>query len=690
VSIPAIPNSARDRFCRVQLPRGYSAVEVSPSRDPGAGGVRLCVVVATGVEVAGDRKGAATGVPIVLEDGVGDRVLLGCIVDALDRVIRWLDVHIQAFDNLQGAPPAYREGLSNAVLDQRWGALAEAENAGLPGELAMSTGWERSHPKPLFVDREAKVSVHPRDEAGRPWVLCTDEALLAAAGLPPYGSSLHRYLIAEGMSGSEQVFVPVTPDAPVNDRTRPVSIITGDRLLPLNLASGLIRASARCSTSLEAFVDVLSAEPSKAVLRVDPWPSEFGASEPIEFRPFIDGGLLLSRHGERGRLVEVLHLKLRLLAEAVASVRTWVQVTQTPLLNLTASSFGVEVGGLGAALPALWTARAVLVRPGDAVPIRVPGADAEHFVAARRGVSIYQPDSAGRAVEGRAVLRLRKVTADRGPGVAVVTGTFSTQERINPKASDLTWIRVHLGSRPIDLYARLDRPDGLASGEWRLTTIPQRFGETGVAALQQAEGVPISDAPFQTLPLLSTPCDLYSLGILGIRTLLVGEDHGLPEAVDQLMSLAQVAVEESGAEGEPGMPARIRHVLGREPGWLAALGPQRLAGGIASQELALDCVPLEVWSDTLASLMRMIAGLTADSACRDLGDAPAAGMHTVFDVAAADLDRLVSRTRSLVVIDWQQNREVHSVIRRHRTGLEGGNAGNGTSVGGAAPSSARA
>src|SRR5690606_13132138 len=97
-----------------------------------------------------------------------------------------------------------------------------------------------------------------------------------------------------------------------------------------------------------------------------------------------------------------------------------------------------------------------LTRPGDAAALRIPGADAEYFIpggASGRGTSIYQPESAGRAVEGRASVRVRKVASESAApgsggvggsgGVAVVSGTFATQERINPRASDLTWIRLH-------------------------------------------------------------------------------------------------------------------------------------------------------------------------------------------------------------------------------------------------------
>ena len=43
-------------------------------------------------------------------------------------------------------------------------------------------------------------------------------------------------------------------------------------------------------------------------------------------------------------------------------------------------------------------------------------------------------------------------------------------------------------------------------------------------------------------------------------------------------------------------------------------------------------------------------------------------------VLTNDLNRLLLRTRSLIVIDWRFNREIHAVIRRYRVGMPGHSA----------------
>lgn len=648
------------------MPAGFVAVPISAGEM--AASVRLCVLVR-------QQDHPVHGRLVQIRDTVDSRVVLGCLADTGGRVHRWLEVHIQTLDGLQGAGPVFREPLSNAILDDRWRTMADAMGRGADSVV---TGAEKQHPAPVFIDAEAMKPVHPADAQGRPWELCRDEAVLSRAGLPAYGSTLHRYLYVRG---GEERLVPVTPDAPTGESTQPLSAILGPRpLASLNPAGGLMLVRPRGEVGFEAYVDVLSAEPAKAALRGGPLPeSDPKAGEQPVLRPIPDGGLMLSRSGRLGRIVETYHLKLRLLADAVGAVRSLVDRTQTPMLNITPASFRVELGAPGAGLPLLWTARAVLAQPGDAAALAIPGADSEYYVRPpRAGASVYAPDSAGRAVQGQAGIRIRRVEADTRPGTAIVSGTFSTQERIRPNANDLTWLRLHFGSGRVDLYARVEADTALAPGEWRFRTVPQKFGEAGVAALRAAEGVPIPEAPFQVIPLLSTPCDSYALGVLAVRTLLLAGGGTLAESLDGLMSLARQA-----GEGKGELPDQLRAAFEREPRWSELLGPHRIAEGVASAAEAMDLIPLDLWCATLAAVIRMFPGLTAESSSRDNGDAPPSGLHTVFDRAVMDLDELLVRTRSLIVIDWRLNREVHAVIRGFRTGLAGGTI-KGARAGGAA------
>jgi hypothetical protein len=87
---------------------------------------------------------------------------------------------------------------------------------------------------------------------------------------------------------------------------------------------------------------------------------------------------------------------------------------------------------------------------------------------------------------------------------------------------------------------------------------------------------------------------------------------------------------------------------------------------------AFDLIPSSLWWETLALIIRMFPGIGPDSECTDLGDARFGGVHLVFNRAVSDLEHVLRKTRSLIVIDWNYNREIHAVIRQYQAGLGGG------------------
>lgn len=608
---------------------------------------------------------------VVLRDTIDARVLLGCIVDAGGRVHEWVEIWVQNPDGLAEALPAYREALTNTVLDGRWArhfqAFEELDEAGI-----VETGWETTHPLPMYLDLSKLEPVHPVDvESGSHWQLCEDDELLAKKDLPKYSTSLHRYLYLPE-SGKKSPFVSVTRDAPTNANTKSADDITGGSkdLIPLNPGGGLMMIRPYSPIGFEALADVLSGVSWEGAAHGRS-PLDLGnATKALRGDDSVlggDGRLFLGPHGRWGRLLETFHLKLRLLTDAISAVRKVVARGQQPLLNLTADSFQVRLGEPGRGLPFLWTARTMLIDPGDAIALPVEGTDVSYFLrATSRGASIYQPQSAGESARGRGTIRVRKVI-QKGDGPVIAEGTLQTQERASTGRNDLVWLRLNLSTGALDLYAHLDVKAALASGEWRFRTLSQKLTEEAAAALRAAEGVPISDVSFEAIPLLSSPCDLYSLGVLAVRTLLVNKETRLPVALDEVLSLAREVANDYDAAVD--LTQRIKTIFNRDPRWVQSLGPQRLVyEGVAPGD-ALDLLPVDVWHSTLAMLVRMFPGAGPDSVCQDYGDAQPGGIHKVFDRAVDDLEALLVRTRSLIVVDWRFNREIRAVIGRHLAGV---------------------
>lgn len=644
-----------------RLPDGYAAVPIAPGQGaPGA--LRVCVVVRQGED-------AAAGPLVLLRDRVDSRVYLGCTVDAGGQVHGWVEVWVQGVDALAASPGAAREGVNNAAIDERWLAQVRALER-LERPLLVRTQWETERPLPVFLDVAAGEAVNLADkESGDRWRLCEDDAALEKAGLPRYSSTLHRYLYLKELA-PESPFAPVTEGAPTGKGTRPLDeVLGGKKLVPLNPGGGYVMVRAASPIAYEPFVDALGGAPwtgiahGRGTVEVELSGRPGAAAE-------SDAGVFLGQQGKWGRLLEALHLKLRALSDAAGAVRSMVQAMRRPLLNLSAESFRVRIGEPARGLPYLWTARVVLVDPGEAVALGVKGADATFHIpaAGMGGSSIYRPGMASGVTRGRGALRIREIISQPGDQV-VLEATVATQEKIEPSRNDLVWVRANLASGPVDLYGRLESKAAMAAGELRFRTLPQKFAPEVAKALKEAQGVQLPESPLEVSPVLSSPVDLYGLAVLAVRTLVTDPSTTLAVSLDEMLSLARQAAADHSEEVP--LARRIRTLFERDPRWMASLGPQRLTSEGLSPEEALDVIPQDLWWETLAMVVRMFPGVGPDSVCADYGDARPDGLHRVFDRVIEDLEGLLRKSRSLIVIDWKFNREIHAVIREYLTGLAG-------------------
>lgn len=631
------------------IPPGFAAVPISI--DQAHAPLRLCVVC---------RNGRDPGL-LPIDDSLDARAYLGCVTDAGSRVHQWVEIRVQSIANVLAAPAVARDTLTNMMLDRRWQDDVAALDAVNPAD-AFLTGWETEPARPTWIDPKTGQPVHPVDGATRkPWALCRDESALAEAGLPSYATSLHRYLyIPEHPAATP--FVAITPDAPTNDRVQPIESLFPGRadLLAFNPA-GLLSVRRLSPLTLEEFADMLGGKAAAGSGRL---PKEFAPKLTMEDAGADgDGWLFMGRHGKWGRVIESLHLRLRAFSDAVRSVRTTVQRTQRPMLDLAAAQFKLRVDDPGMALPWLWTARVALAGSGSAVALPIEGSSTRYYTQARQSSAPgYQPPQASVMSRGQGTVRVRKVLPDMAEGV-VVEGTLESQQKVEAARNDLVWLRMTLPDAPLDLYARVDPGPALAAGEWRFRSVGQRLTPQRLAQLK--EGISAA-ASFAVIPVLSTPADLFSLGVLATRLFLVNSQAALPVALDEILSLAREVANQHDATSPLGL--RIRAILESDPRWLAALGPHRLAWEGLSPEQAAEMVPPDLWTDVLAMIIAMFPGIGPDSAAKDYGDAPPGALHRVFDRITADLDKLLLRSRSLIVIDWRYNREIHAVIRGYLTG----------------------
>ncbi len=619
--------------------------------------LRVCVVVSREGDPIGGRL-------IPLRASGFARAFLGAVVDAGDGIVDWLELWVQSPQLLKEAPETARTSACNALLDRSWLSWVDAVEASDPGSL-IRTGCERANPRPLLLDLAGGRAVHP-DGDGAALELCTDEAALASAGLGGYATTLGRHLWNPGADG-KQKFVRVSPFCEQSDSSDDLEALKASELVDFNSTCGMILARRLAPMSLDEYIDCLGGKafegvtqgPAQAVLS-DARAASRGYTRHEE--------VFLYRHGRSGRLVEGLYLKLRLLLLAVRDVRTLIETGRRPLLDLSAESFAVTLAPSAEGLPELWTARPALREPGSAVELAVRFSDAVYYEPAREAtVGAYSPP-VGRAQQGQASLRIRSVSVvgvDGGSeaGKTKFEATLSTQEHLRLGPGDLVRLAVTLRDRRVELFATPLVERELTSGEVRLRGVPTELEEEVSQALIEAEGRPMTGVGYSAMTLQGSPCDLYSLGVLGVRTLLVDGQTKLAVALDEALSLAR----EVAQAHDPQVPLgeRIGRVMASDERWMDQLGPQRVVLEELSSGEALDAIPASLWFEALGVLVRMFPGVGKDSIAQDYGDAPASSPESVFLPIERDLELLLERARSLMLVDWAFNREVSGLVRRY-------------------------
>jgi len=340
--------------------------------------------------------------------------------------------------------------------------------------------------------------------------------------------------------------------------------------------------------------------------------------------------------------------------------RAAIQFQQLPFLVLGAESFRLQLFEIGTGLPLFWSAQVDLVESNCALAISVGGSDARYFIPPELpGPSIYRPQTRSLTGRGSAIVRIRKVFPPTPEGTSL-EATLATDERLNVSASDLIHVRLPVAGGRVDLYGRVDESEALAKGETRFRTLPQILSEPIQNALEQLAGAPIAHTSFEILPLFTSPCDMYALGVVAIKVLLVDDENTLAIAVDEMLSLArEIALEH---KPDVAFGKRLQAIVERDRRWASSLGPHRLIRDDGIRQTAARIVPADLWWETIGVIIRFFPGIGPDSFCKDLGDAPGSSLDQIFDEPINLINLLLLRSRSLVVADWNQNLEIHDAI----------------------------
>jgi hypothetical protein len=600
---------------------------------------------------------------VLLREVSGSRVYLGAVCDAAGNVQEWLELWVQEPQLKSPAFGAEAKPLDNGSFDRLWRGEFERLRDGL-GETVLVTGMESAQPRPVVIqapgpsDLSRVVKVEPVT-----WRLCSDDQLLKAAGLPAYSGSCHRYLY-EPEAEPKPKFIAISPEAPVNGRVQGQEQLASDGHLVFNRHAGLVGASRFSPLELEDYLQVLEGRAWAG----PPEPMQehgiYGALAQWSGERRASGFMLQLEENFGQRLEEVFFLKLTVLLELVRAVHRYVKAQQVPLLNLGSGSFAVSLPEVGDAFPALWAARFNLVRPSQACRLDIPLSQEKYFLRIGRcEPSVFLPEGLGAYGFGIGAIRLRQVLAQE-PGV-VWEGTLVAEDYLGLRDRDLLWFKLPLGEQRLEFFAHICASELVGPKEARFRTLPMVLPDTVAARLKAASGTIFQRTPYEICPLLSSPCDLYSLGVLGIRILLANSRSNLPVIVDEMLSLIQRVAKQSA--DTQSILAELRMLASKDRDALDRLSPQALIESGDSPEQARAKLPIQLWWEAIAVLFRFFPGLGPYSFSANLGEAPPEALERVFEKPIAELESLTRRLRSVLLPSVSANEELAQLLRDELT-----------------------
>lgn len=616
----------------------------------------LCVVVRT-------EPDAAQGPFLLLRELPGAKVYLGAVCDAAARIQEWLELWVQTLELRDLTFSNYQERLTNFAFDERWGSEFELCRTNLPQSVIV-TGMEEVNPAPILVKRPAGAltSGFAPVEAST-WRLCKDDALLASLGLPEYSKSPFRYLYEANATGPK-TFLATAPDAPTNSHVQSIDRLSAGPNLSgiFNPHAGLLRVIRFDPLLLEDYLQVLegrawSGGDISAARALQP--EIYAALQTWSSTPKGIPFLLRPRGNDSEALNEVFFLKLSALRDLVKEVRAYIKSQQLPLLNLSPSSFSVRLEDPGDQFPALWTARCALVKPGQAYPLRIKSTEQRYFVRLGKvEPSPFLPEGLGAHSFGIGSVRIREVKTETD-GI-VLEGTLVAEDYLGLESNDLLWFKLPLGEERLEFFAHVYVSEAVGPKEARFRTVPVRLADAVVASLKRVAGTVFPRSPYEIWPLLSSPCDLFSLGVLAVRLLLANARSNLPVILDEVQSFTRRLGKESNEKTD--FLQVLKSAVEKDGHLFDLISPNSLTESGGTPQQARARIRLDLWLETMSVVLRLFPGAGAHSFCRNLGDVSPLALETVFDRPLQELENLLLRLRTVLVPSLFANEEIASAI----------------------------
>ena len=550
----------------------------------------------------------------------------------------------------------------------------------------------------VYCPSRKRLFTIPSPRSLKPLVTCRDDELLAASGLPLYSAG-HTALLYDPdvAEGEEPRFYVAAGQAPAKLADKgvrglaelreelakalggKVSRVGRPGIDPRDFPNPSARAEAwwvftdrdtpylvtrRATAGFDRFVDYLGGR-------------SFDSSPKGTDEPPSGDGYLFAAEGSGLDAVEVLMLKLVLFSQVVAALRSYYQTLRLPHLDVHPGHLAVEALRLGDHLPRRWSFQTKLLGLSSA-----PSRDMA------QGIRVSLPPDSPQIPYCSPAIRTACLLQQRGGELIIdrlmeVPSGGGTQWQIKARLKDpngilprpsvrdwllIEWPEALLGADRVASMARCDPEAGSNPAELLVVTEPLEL-DAGVAKrLEQARNVSIPGIRYRVYPELHVPDDVYALGVLLLRLLLVNDRQDLSSVAAVLASVpSAIGSDANRVANEQLIEDSLAEALEQHPEMFATTNVLYRSSDRTPNRP--NAISEELWQQILHFAWRLVArgpgfGLRADGGFDE--DHPSSHL----DEVAKEVDSFMRQLRLILFRRQTVHFEVHSVIDEMLTGIK--------------------
>jgi hypothetical protein len=649
------------------------------------------------------------------------RVLLGRVASGNDHTLHPVAVKLQRSFYRPAAAGTAKETLTNPLVEDMW--RRERENlircAGAEVVPLIDLGEELFRNPPVTFCKKIRAYFHPPCPRCRgPLRDCRDDALLREHGLPEFSKSLSRFLhcpacsagpgrkkfytaaasgedkpkgeadlrrrgelyrdfggIVNGLTTEEQAQLSIRfPCAACLHREEcyPADGAAGKpipaeaRLVPVSYYDFHLLPLEVMELHYDEMSDLLGGA-SWEVLRDRIRKTGAPGRDPVLSEVddvFTSPVQWIYREDTSGRFaLEVLHLKMNLFGQLCHGLRAYHARCKEPHLDASPGQVMVDIVPGSTNLPARWTFRVRLIgvagphrfatdgAPKDSLPpLLTPAPDADKIFVS----PMVRKGEFGR--EDSLRVTVRSLRADGG--ILKLEGSASSERaRLeNVQRGDVIRLAPASAGGPLE---------GMTL--WGTVDAPEERGVRFTAVIDAASGLDPSkkpgdfDAGVALYPRFQVPCDLYGLGMLLFRTLLVNDGTDIlavDDAVQRVMKKLSLWLEGKKSPAAARVAGELMPIVEREKEVFSSPGVLYLQDDRDERPRAL---PQKLWSDLLLFGFKLLTTIPGFSFATNHADCPADKPESLMDQVMTELATLEDRVRIELFTKTERDREIFEI-----------------------------